>query len=191
MSRTRFPDLTRPSTSLLRAVCHLFRADAAGGSVPGDVATQSELALRSAHQPARMRPVDYYPQNSLYPAVETDRRQLSARGMLTLMRDHIWEIVVTTAVVLTLAVAYLLIATPIYSADVTVRVDPPEPNALGLALQNQEALPPPAPSPVTEMAVMESRSVLQPVIDQFRFDVSVTPHKIPILGDIAEKFATP
>jgi len=138
-----------------------------------------------------MRPVDYYPQNSLYPAVETDRRQLSARGMLTLMRDHIWEIVVTTVVVLTLAVAYLLVATPIYSADVIVRVDPPEPNALGIALQNQEALPPPAPSPVTEMAVMESRSVLQPVIDQFRFDVSVTPHKFPILGDIAEKFATP
>lgn len=135
--------------------------------------------------------MDYYPQNSLYPAVETDRRQLSARGMLTLMRDHIWEIVVTTVVVLTLAVAYLLVATPIYSADVIVRVDPPEPNALGIALQNQEALPPPAPSPVTEMAVMESRSVLQPVIDQFRFDVSVTPHKFPILGDIAEKFATP
>ncbi|NML30369.1 polysaccharide biosynthesis tyrosine autokinase [Paraburkholderia sp. G-4-1-8] len=111
--------------------------------------------------------------------------------MLTLMRDHVWEIVVTTVVVLTMAVAYLLIASPIYSADIVVRVDPPEPNALGLALQNQDMLPPPSPSPVTEMAVMESRSVLQPVIDQFRFDVSVKPHQIPILGDIAEKFATP
>ncbi|WP_368622111.1 polysaccharide biosynthesis tyrosine autokinase [Paraburkholderia sp. BR13444] len=111
--------------------------------------------------------------------------------MLTLMRDHIWEIVVTTVVVLTLAVAYLLITTPIYSADVIVRVDPPEPNALGLALQNQDLLPPPTPSSVTEMAVMESRSVLQPVIDQFRFDISVKPHKLPVLGDIAEKFATP
>ncbi|ADG17354.1 capsular exopolysaccharide family [Paraburkholderia atlantica] len=135
--------------------------------------------------------MDYYPQNSLYPAVDTERRQLTASGMLTLMRDHIWEIVVTTVVVLTLAVAYLLIATPIYSADVIVRVDPPEPNALGLALQNQELLPPPTPSSVTEMAVMESRSVLQPVIDQFRFDISVKPHKLPVLGDIAEKFATP
>jgi tyrosine-protein kinase Etk/Wzc len=38
---------------------------------------------------------------------------------------------------------------------------------------------------------MKSRSVLDPVIDKYRFDVSVTPHKIPILGDIAEKFATP
>ncbi|WP_429523866.1 polysaccharide biosynthesis tyrosine autokinase [Paraburkholderia youngii] len=111
--------------------------------------------------------------------------------MLTLMRDHIWEIVVTTVVVLTLAVAYLLITTPIYSADVIVRVDPPEPNALGLALQNQDLLPPPTPSSVTEMAVMESRSVLQPVIDQFRFDISVKPHKLPVLGDIAEKFSTP
>ncbi|WP_233855996.1 polysaccharide biosynthesis tyrosine autokinase [Paraburkholderia sp. HD33-4] len=135
--------------------------------------------------------MDYYPQNSLYPAVDTERRQLSASGMLTLMRDHIWEIVVTTVVVLTLAVAYLLIATPIYSADVIIRVDPPEPNALGLALQNQELLPPPTPSAVTEMAVMESRSVLQPVIDQFRFDISIKPHKLPVLGDIAEKFATP
>ena len=111
--------------------------------------------------------------------------------MLTLMRDHIWEIVVTAVIVLTLAEAYLLIATPIYSADVLVRVDPPEPNALGLALQNQEALPPPAPSPVTEMAVMRSRSVLEPVIEKFRFDVSVTPHTVPLLGDIAEKFSTP
>ncbi|MGF6640691.1 tyrosine-protein kinase Etk/Wzc [Paraburkholderia sp. MM5496-R1] len=135
--------------------------------------------------------MDYYPQNSLYPAVDTERRQLSARAMLTLMRDHIWEIVVTTVVVLTFAVAYLLIATPIYSADVIIRVDPPEPNALGLALQNQELLPPPTPSSVTEMAVMESRAVLQPVMDQFRFDISVKPHKLPVLGDIAEKFATP
>ncbi|MCC8403083.1 polysaccharide biosynthesis tyrosine autokinase [Paraburkholderia sp. MMS20-SJTN17] len=135
--------------------------------------------------------MDHYPQNSLYPAIDSERRQLSASGMLTLMRDHIWEIVVTTVVVLTLAVAYLLIATPIYSADVVVRVDPPEPNALGLALQNQELMSPPAPSPVTEMAVMESRAVLQPVIDQFRFDISVKPHKLPVLGDIAEKFATP
>ncbi|MFM0340770.1 polysaccharide biosynthesis tyrosine autokinase [Paraburkholderia fungorum] len=135
--------------------------------------------------------MDYYPSNSLSPIASTERGQLSAGGMLTLMRDHIWEIVVTAVIVLTLAEAYLLIAPPIYSADVLVRVDPPEPNALGLALQNQEALPPPAPSPVTEMAVMRSRSVLEPVIERFRFDVSVKPHTIPLLADIAEKFATP
>lgn len=139
----------------------------------------------------RITPVDYYPQNALPSAPSMERGQLSVSAMLTLMRDHIWEILATTAVVLMLAVAYLLIATPIYSADVLVRVDPPEANALGLAIQTEEALPPPAPAPVTEMAVMQSRSVLEPVIQKFRFDVTVTPHKVPLLGDIAEKFATP
>lgn len=135
--------------------------------------------------------MDYYPLNTPFPAASLERGQLSASGLLNLMRDHIWEILVTTAIVFASAGAYLLIATPIYSADVLLRIDPQEPNALGLALQDQEALPPAAPPPVTEMAVMRSRSVLDPVIEKYRFDVTVTPHKVPILGDIAEKFATP
>ena len=138
-----------------------------------------------------MVPVDYYPSNSLPVAPEVERGQLTAREMLNLMRDHIWEIVAATVAVFLLAVAYQLIATPVYSADVLVRVDPPEPNALGLALQTQEALPPPAPSPSTEMGVMRSRTVLDPVIDRYRFDVSIKPRRIPIIGDIADKFSTP
>ena len=135
--------------------------------------------------------MDYYPSNSLPVAPEVERGQLTAREMLNLMRDHIWEIVAATVAVFLLAVAYQLIATPVYSADVLVRVDPPEPNALGLALQTQEALPPPAPSPSTEMGVMRSRTVLDPVIDRYRFDVSIKPRRIPIIGDIADKFSTP
>jgi tyrosine-protein kinase Etk/Wzc len=138
-----------------------------------------------------MIPVDYYPSNSLPVAPEVERGQLTAREMLNLMRDHIWEIVAATVAVFLLAVAYQQIATPVYSADVLVRVDPPEPNALGLALQTQEALPPPAPSPSTEMGVMRSRTVLDPVIDRYRFDISIKPRRIPIIGDIADKFSTP
>lgn len=134
--------------------------------------------------------MDYYPSNSLTAPLEIERGQLSPRDMLTLIRDHIWEIVGVTVAVFLLALAYQFIATPVYSADVLVRVDPPEPNALGIALQNQEAMPV-SPSPSVEMGVMKSRAVLDPVIDRYRFDVSVTPRKIPILGDIAEKFATP
>lgn len=135
--------------------------------------------------------MDYFPSNSLSSPAGHERGQLSAKEMLNLMRDHLWEILVATAFVMALAVAYLFIATPIYSADVLVRVDPPEQNALGIAIQNQETLPLPAPSPSAEMAVMLSRSVLEPVIEQYRFDVTVTPRSVPLLGDLAEKFATP
>jgi tyrosine-protein kinase Etk/Wzc len=134
--------------------------------------------------------VEYLPSNSI-PLPSGERGQLSARDVGKLMRDHIWEIAGITTAVVALGLAYLFIATPIYMSDVLLRVDPPEPNQFGLALQSQEAMPPPAPSTSTEMAVMQSRSVIGPIIEKYRFDVSVIPHTLPVLGSVAEKFATP
>lgn len=135
--------------------------------------------------------MDYFPSHSLSPPNANEHGQLTGKEMLNLMHDHLWEILNVIGVVVALAVVYLLVATPIYSADVLVRVDPPEQNALGIAIQNQETLPPPAPAPSAEMAVMRSRSVLEPVIERYRFDVSVKPRTFPVLGDLAEKLATP
>lgn len=124
-------------------------------------------------------------------ATATDQGQLSARGVLSLMRDHAWEIARIAGLVFALAVVYLYVASPLYSADVLVRVDAPEPNALGIALQNQDNAPPSAPSATAEMQVMQSRSVIQPVLERFRFDISATPVMVPLLGKIASKFANP
>lgn len=107
------------------------------------------------------------------------------------MRAHVRELAVVTGIVIALAIGWLFIATPLYSADVMLRVDPPEPNALGIALQNQEAVAPAAPSTAAEITVMQSRSVLQPVIDHYGFNVTVTPRTVPLLGAIAGQFATP
>jgi tyrosine-protein kinase Etk/Wzc len=115
----------------------------------------------------------------------------SATDLFNLMRDHVWTIVASVVVALALAIAYVTLATPVYSADVIVRVDTPEPNALGLSALNQQNPPPPADGSAgsAELEVMQSRSVLDPVIQSFRFDVSVTPKSIPILSSIAKKFA--
>jgi tyrosine-protein kinase Etk/Wzc len=120
----------------------------------------------------------------------SERSQLSVTEVFRLLGDHVLEVLAVTAVVAVLALAYLLLATPIYDADVLVRVDPPEPNALGIATQGQVSAPP-APSPEAEMAVMASRSVLEPVIERYHFDITVTPRSIPLLGALAMKFATP
>ena len=50
--------------------------------------------------------MDYYPSNSLNPSAGHERGQLSAKDMLNLMRDHIWEILVATVVVVALAVTF-------------------------------------------------------------------------------------
>ncbi|REG61205.1 tyrosine-protein kinase Etk/Wzc [Paraburkholderia sp. BL6669N2] len=120
-----------------------------------------------------------------------DHRQLSLRELLVLMRDHVGELAVVTGIAVVLAIGWLFIATPLYSADVLMRIDPPEPNALGIALQNQDAVAPAIPSTAAEITVMHSRSVLQPVIEHYGFGVTVTPRAIPLLGAIAEKFARP
>jgi tyrosine-protein kinase Etk/Wzc len=134
--------------------------------------------------------VSYMPFDAISAPVQDERGQLSWRAFLRLMRDHVLEVVGIAAIIVTLALAYVSLATRIYSADVLVRVDPPDPNELGIDSQNRESVPP-SPSPAAEMAVMASRSVLEPVIQQYRFDISVTPRSVPVLGALAEKFASP
>jgi tyrosine-protein kinase Etk/Wzc len=120
-----------------------------------------------------------------------DDHQFSPRDMLNLMRDHVWDILAITVVAVVLALVYVLLATPLYSADVLVRVDAPAPNALGIVAQNQEA---PQPGAVTagntELEVMQSRSVFEPVVQRYNFDITVTPRTFPFLGALASKFAT-
>lgn len=119
----------------------------------------------------------------------------SLRDMFHLLRDHIWTLLAVIAVTTTLATGYAFLAAPTYSADVVVRVDPPAPpdqNALGISRQDGTAQQQPGmQTTAAEISLMQSRSVLEPVIRQFQFDVDVVPHAIPILGRFAEQFAFP
>ena len=128
--------------------------------------------------------------NSLYVQTGGERSQLSARDLLKLLRDHMFEVLGVALAVTALAVAYLFVATPEYEADVLVRVDPPEPNALGISSQAPQVAPP-APSPSAEIAIMQSRSVLEPIINRYRFDVTITPKTLPVIGNLAQKLAKP
>ncbi|MFM0136265.1 polysaccharide biosynthesis tyrosine autokinase [Caballeronia grimmiae] len=124
-------------------------------------------------------------------AYNHERRQLSAPAMLALLRDHVWELLLVTLGVVAIATAYAFLATPQYQGDAVVRVDPMEPNALGLSLQNEDGKVLVNPSPGAEMAVMTTRSVLQPVIERYRFDVAVIPKQVPIIGAVANKLSRP
>ncbi len=122
-----------------------------------------------------------------------DDNEFTAGDMIKLLRDHIGMLLVFIVAAAALASAYAFLAEPIYSADVVVRVDPPDPNALGIAPQNQMQAQQ-QQTPVTQLApaeisVMKSRSVLEPVVNQFHFDIKVKPHTMPVLGWIAGMFA--
>ncbi|MDR5883323.1 polysaccharide biosynthesis tyrosine autokinase [Caballeronia sp. LZ032] len=119
--------------------------------------------------------------------------EFTAGDMLRLLRDHLGMLLLFVGVAAALASAYAFLAKPIYSSDVVVRVDPPDPNALGIAPQNQQQMQQQGQTvnqiAPAEISVMQSRSVLEPVVKQFHFDIRVKPNTFPILGQLANMFA--
>lgn len=119
-----------------------------------------------------------------------DDMQPNVRDVVRVLRGHPWPLLWITLGITLLAVIYAFLATPIYSADVLIRIDPLEPNAFGLA-QEQWAGPPQQPSTDAEMAIMQSRAVIDPVLQHYQFSQKVRPHGFPILSRISAWFAKP
>ncbi|MGF6755967.1 polysaccharide biosynthesis tyrosine autokinase [Paraburkholderia sp. GAS42] len=119
----------------------------------------------------------------------TNDGALHARDVIRMLSDHVWTIVATTLVVVALTAAYVFLVTPVYTADALVRVDAPDPNALGIAPQGQVLMQKAAPPTAAEVAMMQSRTVLEPVLHKYGYDLTVKPRSIPLLGLISSKFA--
>ncbi|RQR48763.1 capsular biosynthesis protein [Burkholderia sp. Bp9126] len=111
--------------------------------------------------------------------------------MIRLLGDHLWTVAGITAAVVALAGAYVWLAPPVYSANAVIRVDTHDRNALGFAPEGQVVVGQKPPRTDAEIGMMQSRSVLDPVLRHFGYDMTVKPHEVPILGTIAHKFSTP
>ncbi|REE20165.1 tyrosine-protein kinase Etk/Wzc [Paraburkholderia sp. BL27I4N3] len=116
---------------------------------------------------------------------------LSARELARQIVDNVWLIAGIVALVTGLAALYAFAATPIYSADALVKVDFPQPYALGEASKAQERVIPPTLPTEAEIQIIQSRSVIAPVIRKFKQDTLVIPKRVPVIGAMIRQFATP
>ncbi|MBN3725372.1 polysaccharide biosynthesis tyrosine autokinase [Burkholderia sp. Ac-20379] len=115
-----------------------------------------------------------------------------ALGMIRVLRDHLWTVAGITVAVVALAVVYVWLATPIYSANAVIKVEAQGRNALGFAADGQQVVVGQRPPRTeAEIGMMQSRSVLDPVLAQYGYNVTAAPRVLPILGMLAHKFATP
>ncbi|MCE9664978.1 polysaccharide biosynthesis tyrosine autokinase [Halomonas sp. M5N1S17] len=98
-----------------------------------------------------------------------------------LLLDHKWWIVAITALFTVLGVAYALLATPIYRADALVQVE----NKAGFSnpMQDVRAMLGEETKPDAELGILRSRLVLGRAVEQERLDVTVTPRRLPLVGD--------
>ncbi|MEK6348909.1 MAG: polysaccharide biosynthesis tyrosine autokinase [Burkholderia sp.] len=112
--------------------------------------------------------------------------------MIRVLRDHLWTVVGIAVAVVALAVVYVWLATPIYSANAVIKVEAQGRNALGFAADGQQVVVGQRPPRTeAEIGMMQSRSVLDPVLAQYGYNVTATPRVLPILGMLSHKFATP
>lgn len=115
----------------------------------------------------------------------------TASDFWKLLVDNVWVVVGFILLATGVATLYAFVATPYFSADALVKVDYPNPNALGVNAQSQQQ-PVPSTLPTdAEMQIIQSRAVLLPVIKKYHQDVSVEPRQFPLFGRISALFATP
>jgi tyrosine-protein kinase Etk/Wzc len=114
---------------------------------------------------------------------------LVPRDLIRVITDNLWSVILIASVIAGLATAYAYLSTPLYSADALVQVEKEQRKDIGDVIKQQQPTTQAAPT-ATEVSIIQSRAVLMPVIQKYKMDVSVTPHRFPVLGKLADSFAT-
>ncbi|MBN3853614.1 polysaccharide biosynthesis tyrosine autokinase [Paraburkholderia sp. Ac-20340] len=129
------------------------------------------------------------------PAARTEEEDVVLGQLLRVIIDDIGWLIAIAAVVVGCAVFYCYVAKPVYTADTQVRVEQADYTSQALTQTQsganitsgqQGSLPTDA-----EIQMIQSRSVLEPVVKQFKLNFSVAPVTLPVVGSLAARLATP
>ncbi len=105
--------------------------------------------------------------------------------------EDIWWLVGFIFVALTLAGIYCLLAKPVYLADALIKIEQGDDSTQELTqLRSVASAMAPIPSDA-EIAIIQSRDVMAPVVKNFKLNFRVEPKTVPVLGRIASSLATP
>ena len=130
------------------------------------------------------------------PAARTEEEDVVLGQLLRVIIDDIGWLIAIAAAVIAMAVFYCFIAKPVYTADTQVRVEPSDYTSQALTQTQTGAnissgsstgsLPTDA-----EIQMIKSRSVVEPVVKQFKLNTTVTPVMLPLIGSLSARLATP
>ncbi|KRE91162.1 tyrosine protein kinase [Frateuria sp. Soil773] len=110
--------------------------------------------------------------------------------LLGTLIDHKWLIIIVTGVFFVVAVAYALLATPIYQANAIVQVEQKVPNLPGLSALSQ-TLGASSSEATTEIALITSRTVIGKAVDELNLDIEVEPRRFPLIGNFVARRYSP
>ncbi|KQR74509.1 protein tyrosine kinase [Burkholderia sp. Leaf177] len=114
------------------------------------------------------------------------------RDLVRMITDQIWWVLGIALGILLAAVLYAKLSTPIYSADALVQVDTPNTAAPANNQGSLSAALAPTGGSLhadSEIEIIKSRAVIEPVVDQFNLNFSTASNVMPFIGRITPLFA--
>ncbi|CAD6510063.1 Putative tyrosine-protein kinase in cps region [Paraburkholderia hiiakae] len=114
------------------------------------------------------------------------------RDLVRMVVDQIWWVIGIVAVVLGAAVFYAQTATRIYSADAMLQIDPAQQGSgTAAAIGSLSTSGGGMVRTDAEIEIIKSRSVVEPVVEQFKLNFGAGPKTMPYLSRISHLFARP
>ena len=114
------------------------------------------------------------------------------RDLVRMITDQIWWVLGIALGILLAAVLYAKLSTPIYSADALVQVDTPNTTSTSNNQGSLSAALTPSGGSLhadSEIEIIKSRTVIEPVVDQFNLNFSTESNVMPFIGRITPLFA--
>ena len=114
------------------------------------------------------------------------------RDLVRMIVDQIWWVLGIALGILLAAVLYAKMSTPVYSADALVQVETPNPNAPNSAQASLAAALMPSAGSLhadAEIEIIKSRTVIDPVVEQFKLNFGTSSNVMPVLGRVTSLFA--
>jgi tyrosine-protein kinase Etk/Wzc len=111
---------------------------------------------------------------------DNDDDAIDLGRLFGILLDHKQWIIAITGLFAVIGVVYALLATPIYKVDALIQIDDaPSTNPLA-DVNSILGKEPPSQS---EIEIIRSRMVLGRAVDLLNLDITVTPKRLPLLGD--------
>ncbi|GLP96892.1 polysaccharide biosynthesis tyrosine autokinase [Paraferrimonas sedimenticola] len=110
-----------------------------------------------------------------------DNDEIDLGKLLAILLNGKWIIMATTFVFALLAVAYAMLATPIYKADALIQIEEKKGGLPGLADLGEMFATDGAA--VTEIELLKSRQVIGNAVDELKLDIIAEPKRFPLIGN--------
>lgn len=117
------------------------------------------------------------------PQVVQEEDGIDLHEIVAILNANKWLIAAVTAIVFAISLLYAFLATPVYEADALIQIEQQQsPFSSGQSSNVLSMFLPVAAPADTEIQIMQSRSVLRPVVDELGLNIAINPHHIPVIG---------